>query len=196
MTHVPADVRDAVALLWAFDERMGRIVATTTQPMIGLIRLTWWREAVTHLNTETISREPMIARLAATLVEGHAIAPSQIAAIAEGWEPMLDPLPLDDEALETHARLRGDTIFAISGQVLGHKIGTDGPGGGWALADFAARCSDAPTAARAWAMARKGLAAVGSLPRPLRVLARLARGDAAHGKHRKRTLLRLLAAAR
>ena len=46
LDHVPTAQRDGVAALWALDEHLGQLVASTTQPPLGQMRLLWWREAL------------------------------------------------------------------------------------------------------------------------------------------------------
>ena len=189
LVHVPQHKRDAIAALWALDEALGRIVSSTSQPMIGQMRLTWWHDAM--LGGQ--GGEPVLAALAEHVhplgIDGAALLP-----LVEGWEMLLDPLPLSAAALETHARTRGDRLFALSARAIGCRVAT-GLGGGWALVDFARRCSDPATASRAFLLARPRLRNLNRLPRPLRILARLAAADACAGKWTARTRWRLLRAS-
>jgi hypothetical protein len=70
-------------------------------------------------------------------------------------------------------------LFALTATLLGTEA-QPGAGEGWALVDFAHRCSDPATASRASALARRELdrAHIGRMARPLRILARLANMDA------------------
>lgn len=189
LVHVPTSTRDAVAALWALDAALGRIVASTSQPMIGQMRLTWWHDAMLAGR----GGEPVLAALTTHVhpigIDGAALVP-----LVEGWEVLLDPLPLGADALYVHARARGDTLFALSAQAMGCPIAA-GAGGGWALADFAGRCSDAVTARAAYAQARLRLRSVDRLPRALRILAHLAARDAAAERRTPRTRWQLLRAS-
>src|SRR5215218_7515119 len=42
----PADRREALFALYAFNYEVARVRETVTQPMLGQIRLQWWREVV------------------------------------------------------------------------------------------------------------------------------------------------------
>lgn len=198
LTHVPTAARDAVSAVWELDARLGTFVATTTQPLVGQMRLTWWYQALSGLEQGVSSPDPLLDALANTVACTVADAPQALALLVEGWEALLDPMPLSNEALDAHATKRGEQLFAISGQLMGSTDVICGAGEGWALTDFALRCSDAPTATRAFAMARERFdgGAISALPRSLRSLARLACADAKAETRRKRTLLRLLTAAR
>ena len=192
--YVPAAQYDAVASLWALDATLARIVATTRDAMMGRLRLTWWHAALSALGADDWTGEPVLDTLARHVVPSG-IAPRRLADLVEGWEALLEPMPLTAAALSTYARARGD-LFDLTEILLGAAL--RGPAGeGWALADFAVHCSDPSTAARARAMALDTLATarVRSLPRPLRILARLAERDVRAGTAVPRTRWALFRAA-
>jgi phytoene synthase len=197
LTHVPHDAKPAIEALFALDARLGTIVATTTQPMVGQMRMTWWHEAVSGLKAGDERGEPVLDALAAHIL-GHAgIDGAALAGLIDGWEVLLDPLPLGENVLATYADARGGTLFSLVARVLGKPIDVVA-GRGWALADFAWHCSDAATATRARMMANDMLtsARMSDLPRPLRALARLARADVRHGAPERRSFWRLSASIR
>ncbi len=179
LNYARAATRPRVAAVFALDEALGQIVATVREPLLAQIRLAWWRE---QLEAAGEPASP-IAR---------AIAPkdrASIAKIADGWAVLLDPLPLNETQLDAYARLRGGTIF----DVMTANADSIGLGEGWALADFACRCSDQETARRALAMAAARLhpKRLDAVPRdnlPFGVLARLALGDVQDGLPRKYAL--------
>lgn len=177
--------------MWAFDEQLGQIIASTTQPMVGQIRLTWWREAL----NSAVSGHPLLEEL--TSVTSTGIDSEALGVVIDGWEEVLEPLPLTTDQLARFATARGTQLFTLSARLIEVTIPesvADSVGAGWALADFACRCSDRVTADRALAMANTYLAvgSLRSLPRPLRILARLARHDVAAGKRTARTPWQLL----
>lgn len=190
LLHVPLANRLAVHAVWAFDETLGRIVAGTRDAFVGQMRLTWWHEAVTTLKPGKRRGEPVLDALAGQETIDTAI----LGRIVEGWEALLDPLPLDADALLEYAARRGGGVFdyvaGISGGTLVPAVGQ-----GWALIDFAKRCSDPATAACAWSLAGERLrASPAGLARPLRILARLARADSEAQGQAARTRWRLLRA--
>ena len=179
LIHAPADRRAALTALWRLDATLGRIVATTTDSMVGQMRLTWWHDAISKLPGEPTSGQPELEAIMGDVIGPLGIEASDIAALIEGWEALLDPLPLEEAQLMEYAAGRGGHLFALTGRLLGAETQA-GAGEGWALSDFAHRCSDPATASRAYALARRELdrARIGRLPRPLRILARLANMDA------------------
>lgn len=185
--YAPGDARPVLRALWALDERMGAIVAGTSEAAIGEMRLLWWREALEKLD-EKVPAEPLLEAIADRTEFGEA---AQWGAIAEGWHALLEA-PIEEAELLRFARERGGRLFALSASILGGDIDNiDRAGAGWALVDFAANCSDGPLAGQAATMARTELAALSQAlwPRPLRplgALATLARRDAAGDPRNRR----------
>jgi phytoene synthase len=189
LTYAAPAGRPALTALWMLDERLGALIAAARDPLLGQIRLTWWREALIALDAAPPPPEPLLAMLQRAL-------PGQGAALArltEGWLPLLDPLPFDEAALLRHGDARGGALFALAGAALGG--GPEGlleaAGKGWALADLSRRLSDRDTALRARRLAGEALAGIAGLRwarpvRPLGALAMLARRDAsASGPHER-----------
>ena len=189
--HVPAALRPAVAALWGLDEQLGQIIASTTQSMVGQMRLLWWREALDAGRNTRRHGHPLLE--AVTSIEAAGIDAAALGVIIDGWEEVLEPLPLDSAQLGQFANWRGTQLFTLSARLLGGHC-PESAGAGWALADFGLRCSDPVTAALALDMAGDRLCAIElkSVPRPLRVLVRLARNDVAAGKRIVRTPWKLL----
>ncbi len=187
LDHVPTRQRARVAALWALDELLGQLVASTTQPVLGQMRLLWWREA---LQAGTRSH-PVLSAM--TSLKSAGIDAQALGIVIDGWEELLEPLPLDDDQLARYAAFRGAQLFELSARLLLEAC-PEQSGAAWALADFGVRCSEPGTAARALKMARDRLSAADlkKTPRPLRILVRLARADIAAGQRTIRTPWRLL----
>jgi 15-cis-phytoene synthase len=173
LAYAPSKCREALSALWALDAALGRVVATTTEPLIGQMRLTWWHERLIALDAGEVPAEPVIAALA-DVVQNYDVTGQALAGLVDGWETLLEPLPLGDDDLRNFATKRGDRLFALSAMILGSTVG-NGLGAGWALIDFAAHCSDPITRERAWSLFK---AMPIRAPKPLRILARIARGKA------------------
>lgn len=182
LSYAPAARREALRALWALDERFGAIVAGTTEPLIGAMRLLWWREALERPAGNTPA-EPLLRAIDA-LVRPIGIESEEIGAMAGGWDALLET-PLGAGQIERFACKRGSRLFALSAQALGGEgaVWLAVEGEGWALVDLARRTGDASLAALALERARatferqqsprwpRGL-------RPLGALAVLARADA------------------
>ena len=154
LAYVPVSVRAGVSTLLELDDVMADVIRSTTQPMIGQMRLMWWHEALVALETATPPAHPLLVSLAPMVLFGKAKG-ADLARIGEGWEELLEPELLDDDALHRFATLRGGGLFEAIARVLG---ATGDPvrmaGEGWALADLARHASDPKIAARARELAQ------------------------------------------
>ncbi len=177
LAYVPSRHRDAVTALWALDTALGRVVATTTEPLIGQMRLTWWHDRLTGLDTGVVPAEPVLVALHG-MVQDNRITGAQLALLVEGWEQLLEPLPLDADQLTSFAQKRGGPLFDLSAQLSGSSV-TSELGYGWALIDFAMHCSDPLTSSRAHQLARHRFSKTAIRgPKFLKILARLAKAKA------------------
>ncbi len=178
LAYAPRNVRPALAALWRLDERLGKIVARTESPAVGQMQLTWWHEALRTLRVQP-QVDPILVE-----IRREAIDPNRLLSLIDGWEILLDPLPLPEEALLRFAKERGATLFRVAAVMLGGDSSAAGEAGRlWALVDLAFRVSDRKTAERAIALAPL---LRHPLPRPLALLAALARRDRQRGLDRPR----------
>ena len=203
IAHAPRLARDSLATLFAIDERLASFVWRAREPMIGLMRLVWWRDALDALDRGPPPGEPLLH--AAAALRPDRIAGHELAAMVEGWEALLDDPDWSAETMRLHGQARGAQLFRLAGRVLGREHARiDAAGEGWALADLARQTSDPARAAALLEMAEAPLdnGITGGWPhalRPLGMLAVLAREDVRRGHGALRPpasrwrLLRLLA---
>lgn len=202
LAYAPPATRDALAVLFALDERMAQILVRTSEPMIGLMRLVWWRDALIALDAKEPPAEPLLQ--SAGTLKSSGVPGADLAAMIEGWEALLDDPDLSRDTMAAHGRDRGGRLFRLAARVIGaDDARLDAAGSGWAMADRA-RHAGSVAEASAWLdMARALLAGTGGrwprALRPLGMLAALARQDVARGADRLRPpgdrarLLRILA---
>ena len=174
IAYAPAAVRPALAALWGLDARLAGILRTTTEPMVGQMRLTWWHDAVGRPGE--ITGEPVLSALAAAGVE-----PVLSQRIVEGWEALLDGE--DVTALGDFASGRGGGLFAAAAAAIGADDVMTDAGAGWALVDLARHHSRPEVQRRALVLAAERLAIAPArwsrAARPLAMLTKLARRDLA-----------------
>ncbi len=140
--YAQSAVRDRYALLFALDARFADVVRSTSEILIGQMRLTWWRDILTKPVAERPVGEPLVAQINLLEAKGTSLAP--LLALLDGWEVMLDDFPWDDRQFENYATARGCGFFEFG--LAGTKSLTEShveQGKAWALWDFARHCSDA-----------------------------------------------------
>ena len=187
LTYVPLPNRGPLAALFSIDRAMGDVVRTTKEPMLGPIRLAWWRERLEELDQDgTAPAEPRLQAVARELLP-RGVTGRELAGLESGWLHLFDPFPWTVQTSEA-IWFRGNLLFGLGGRVLGQADERiQGAGGLWALVDAARHCSDDDSRAMLMHQARSfagGLAGV-RFPRPLRplsMLAALAARDARRGE--------------
>lgn len=141
LSYAPDRSRAALEALLMLDAALGNVLRTTREPLVGQMRLAWWREALQDLDVSGAPAEPVLLSLTAAVlplgITGHAIS-----GMVDAWEPLLGEIGMG--LLDDHARLRGRALFAMAGTALdaapGDPIGEAGEG--WALADLAVNLTD------------------------------------------------------
>ena len=98
---------DLIAL-YAFDHELTRAPKVTTNPLMGEIRLTWWREALDEVfDGRPVRRHPTAQALAAAIAR-HGLARDPLEAMIDARYRELDPAPMSEsEALEWAAGTAG-----------------------------------------------------------------------------------------
>ena len=167
----PVGLRPAFDALFAIDDAFAEVVAGSTQPALGAIRLAWWRDALERLDSSPPPPEPRLAAVAAELLP-RGVSGKDLAAIPDGWSALFEEVR-DPQAIGT----RGAALFAAGAKLLGGDHPTLDEAGRWfALADVARR-NLSPLFPVAVGPVRFPRAL-----RPLTGLARLAARDLHHGE--------------
>lgn len=132
--HAPAKHRPALVAIWRVDAAMGDVVARSTEPALGRIKLAWWREALDRLDAQPAPAEPRLRAVESELLP-RGIAGAEMATIEAGWATLLDASVDADLVAD-----RGATLFRIAARVLGGEDGHLSDAGAlWALASVARR---------------------------------------------------------
>lgn len=141
---------------------MADVVATTTEPALGAIRLAWWRERLEELDSDVpLPPEPRLAAVAKQLVP-RGVSGHQLSGLEDTWLPLLGPFPWGDRVAEG-LQLRGRILFRAGAQLLkGDPKHTEAAGALWSLVDGARHCSDVHSRIALLAEAKQAIA---QLPR-------------------------------
>lgn len=184
LTYMPTpEARAALAALFALDDKLAETLRTTSEPMLGQIRMQWWQDALAKLDSAPPPPEPVLQGVARDVLHAG-VTGAAVGEIVDGWRVLL-AAELDDAALRAHGA-RGRALFALAGRVAG-AAKTDPlelAGEGWALADLSVKLSDPAEALAARRMADAALAQACSARwsrngRALGAMAQLARMDLA-----------------
>jgi 15-cis-phytoene synthase len=161
---------------------MGDVVRTTTEPMLGSIRLAWWRERLEELDSGVRApAEPRLQAVQASLLP-RGVTGKDCAGLEGGWLRLFDPFPWNAQTAEA-IWFRGNLLFGLGARIVrepDERI--QAAGALWALVDAARHCSDAKSRVMLIGQARTfapglGGARFASALRPLSMLATLAIRD-------------------
>jgi 15-cis-phytoene synthase len=130
----PVELRPAFDALFAIDDAMADVVASSSQPALGAIRLAWWREALERLDANPPPPEPRL-QSAASILLPRGVTGAELARLEDGWATLLEEFPDADRTAR-----RGEVLFAIGAKLLGTTDpGIDAAGRLYAFADVARR---------------------------------------------------------
>jgi phytoene synthase len=135
-------VRVAFLALWDLDLAFADVVATSTDPNLGAVRLAWWRERLEALDDGgDAPAEPRLQAVAGELLP-RGITGLELSKLEDAWLPLLEPFPWGDQQA-VGFMLRGRILFGIGARVLGGRADEVlAVGALWSLVDGAQHCSD------------------------------------------------------
>jgi 15-cis-phytoene synthase len=112
----PAAARDDLIALAAFAGEITRIPLFVTEPMMGRIRLQWWREAIEN---GADGGNPIASALIAA-AHRHKFEVSELIRFIDAYETTLDEAPFtDDQALRGHFAATEGVLLSCAVKVLG-----------------------------------------------------------------------------
>lgn len=134
----PEPARGRLNALLAFNLEIGRIPAVASQPMIGEIRLQWWRDALEEIAGGRPPRgHEILVALAPVVQAGTVMLPALVRLIdARVHDLYEDPMP-DMAAVLDYADATGGELAVQAGRILGAGPEAEGVarhvGTAWAL---------------------------------------------------------------
>jgi len=115
----PADKRDALFALYAFNVEISRVREVAREPMPGEIRLQWWREVLSGERDGEAAAHPV----AAALLDGlrrNAIAPDRLAGIVDAHTFDLYDEPMATlDSLDNYGVMTQSALIDIAAAILG-----------------------------------------------------------------------------
>jgi phytoene synthase len=166
LAYAPRSSKNQLAALLAFDARLGQAVGQANEPIMGQMRLAWWRDQ--------LAREPVFRESSDEVVVAIELLEdlgSELVRLVDGWEGLLCE-KLDRDAVNGLVQGRVNIIQALAAR-LGERI--DGLGQAWAFADLASGMSNPDERAFVVGLAEVRRASPTRIPRTLRPIAVLDR---------------------
>ena len=115
----PAERRGHLFALYAFHHEIARVAESVREPMMGAIRLQWWREALQGAR-EGRPREHDVARGLAALSAAHDLPLAQFEAMIDARESDAAEFAFEDlAALEAYADATSGNLMRLAAQMLG-----------------------------------------------------------------------------
>jgi hypothetical protein len=177
---------ERVRAVFALDRKCARAALSSSEPILGQMRLAWWRDAL--LGRAPAKGEPLVEALLGD-ASGEALR-ACLVAIVDGWEEICTaPEGAGGEfvaAVERYAQARGNGVFAALATIDDARAAenaSSAAAAAWALWDIAGHLQDERRAAAislGESKARGG--ETRQLPRPARILLALARHDLQQGR--------------
>ena len=165
LAYAPAAARRPTLALLALDARLGAVLRRKGEPLLGQMKLAWWRDRLAAAPDSW----PMGEGVLDLLREWR--EPAALAALVAGWEALFGER-LDAAAIGEFARGRAESFAALAAELGTDPRPAEACARLWALGDLAANLSD-PGERRTVVDSAAGLAPP-PLPRALRPLAVLA----------------------
>jgi phytoene synthase len=170
LAHTQPVLTDALRILLEFDQRIARIVAATTEPMLGQMRIAWWRDTLGMPANDRPRGDAVLDGLG----QFWSGVEAPLIAVVDGWEHMLSDPPLTREAALAFAQGRGEGMAGLS-QIVGSPVRIAGDlrvcGQIWALADAASHIAQGAERQTLLNLARELPRPSNTLPSPFRGVA-------------------------
>jgi len=110
----PEDKRAALWLLYLFNHELARAREVASEPVLALIRLTWWREVVEGAEKQHEIATPLRQALASGV-----FSPADLSRLIDAREMEAEPEMPDLDAFMKYARGTAGQLARIAGKLLG-----------------------------------------------------------------------------
>jgi phytoene synthase len=181
LNYAKPDIRPKLASFFALDRRLGQIVANSSEPLLGQMRIAWWRDMLSASAGDRPTGDVVLDAIGASW-GGDA---QQLQPLADAWEVFLIAEALTTDILSQFAHGRAMPLaraFGCAHEGVAKQV--QETGSLWALADTAAHVSDQTERELILEQARTKLnvnTSPASIPRALTVLTALSRRSVRRG---------------
>lgn len=183
LNYAKPDIRPKLASFFALDRRLGQIVANSSEPLLGQMRIAWWRDMLSASARDRPAGDVVLDAIGASWGgDAQLLQP-----LADAWEVFLIAEELTADILSQFAQGRAIPLaraFVCAHEGVAKQV--QEAGSLWALADTAAHVSDQTERELILEQARAKLnvnTSPGPIPRALAVLTALSRRSIRRGGH-------------
>jgi NADH dehydrogenase [ubiquinone] 1 alpha subcomplex assembly factor 6 len=118
----PAARREALFALYAFNYEIARVRESVTQPMLGQIRLQWWRENIAAVFEGGAIRHHQVMEPVAAMIREFGLTREHFERLIDARETDLaDEPPASLSALENYAEESSSQLIYLALEVLGAR---------------------------------------------------------------------------
>lgn len=115
----PANRREGLFALYAFNYEIARVRESVTQPMLGQIRLQWWREVVETAYADEAPRRHEVAEPLTAAIRDFGLTRPHFDRMIDARETDLgDEPPADMAALDAYAEATSATVSLLAVEIL------------------------------------------------------------------------------
>lgn len=115
----PARARGAILALYAFNVEVAKVRETVSEPMMGQIRLQWWRELIENAPKGDLRKHPVAMALGAALRDFRLPAAPLERLLDARERDLVDEPPETLAALEDYGEATAATLLDLALAVLG-----------------------------------------------------------------------------
>ena len=108
LAYTPKSVRASFALLLRLDARFAQIASNTKEPLIGQMKLAWWRDAIIGASPARPKGEPLLSSL---FEVDDSMLNKVGAALADAWEILVAQDDWSAAIIRDFGNARGQAVF-------------------------------------------------------------------------------------
>jgi 15-cis-phytoene synthase len=112
------DLRADVVAIYAYDHELARAPKVASNPLLGEIRLTWWREALDEIYEGRHVRHHPTAQALAGVVKRHGLPREPLEAMIDARYRELDATPMDGAETLAWARETAGRAAEVAARIL------------------------------------------------------------------------------
>lgn len=116
----PADRRESLFALYAFNREIARIRESVREPMMGAMRLQWWRDALDEIYAGARPRRHEVVEPLAAAIAAHRLSTTHFTALLDARvADLAEEPPASMAALEAYAAGSSGSLVLLALEILG-----------------------------------------------------------------------------